>query len=145
MEDIKTFELNGDKMQEIWKDIEGYESYYQVSNLGRIKSLKCWAGYLYVDRVKILKNILSKRGYYVVRLFKNKKGKNFYVHTLVAKTFIPNPYNKKYVDHINTNRLDNKVDNLKWVTMTENNNNKITKHKMSMAKKGKPSNARIRG
>jgi hypothetical protein len=117
---------------ETWKDIEGYIELYQVSNLGRVKN---------VHTSRVLKNILTKDGYYVVDLYKHKKGKKFLVHRLVAEAFIPNPNKKRFVDHINTIRTDNNVNNLRWVTCKENNNNIKTLKNLSKAKKGKRSNA----
>lgn len=103
-------------MEEIWKDIEGYEGLYQVSNLGRVKKLPT-----------ILKNSLDKQGYEVVQLVnENGKKKVLKIHRLVANAFIENTENKPQVDHINTIRNDNRVENLRWVTPKENMNNPIT-------------------
>lgn len=99
-------------MQEVWKDIEGYEGLYQVSNLGRIKSLcreGCFLGVFY-----------NRKGYARCRLYKDGKGRNFRVHRLVAMTFIPNPDNKPEVNHIDGNKRNNCVTNLEWVTSSEN-------------------------
>lgn len=106
-------------MKEIWKDIKGYEGFYQVSNLGRIKSLVGWKGNGgYVEREKILKNSLRnvKNNYnrYIVTLRKNKERKDAKVHRLVAEAFIPNPHSYKEVNHIDSNPLNNNVENLEW-------------------------------
>ena len=112
--------------EEIWKPIKDYEGLYEVSNLGRVKSLN----YRKTGKEKILKNI-ECRGYLAVCLTKNGKQKLFKVHRLVAETFIPNPESKPCIDHINTIKNDNRVKNLRWVTHKENNNNPLTKKKYS--------------
>lgn len=114
-------------MIEIWKDIDDYNGIYQVSNLGRIKSL-CNNK---TRKEKILKLKKSKDGYLYAILNKNNKRKNFSVHRLVAQAFIPNPENKPCIDHINTDRSNNRVENLRWVTPKENMNNPLTKEKIS--------------
>lgn len=98
-------------MQEIWKDIKYYEGLYQVSNLGRVKSL-------ITNKIKTQYNCNS--GYLRVGLFKNYKRENALVHRLVAKTFIKNELNKKQVNHIDGNKSNNVVTNLEWVTPSEN-------------------------
>ena len=113
--------------EEIWKPIKDYEGLYEVSNLGRVKSLN----YKGTGKGKILKNIECSNGYLTVSLTKNGKQKVFYIHRLVAVTFIPNPENKPCIDHINTIRTENCIWNLRWVTYEENNNNSLTKKKMS--------------
>lgn len=107
------------KDNEIWRDIKGYENLYKVSNQGNVKSL------IHKNQ-KILKLTKTKSGYLRVTLFKNEERKSFLVHRLIAETFIPNPENKPCVDHINTIRDDNRVENLRWVTHKENNNNELS-------------------
>lgn len=97
-------------MKEIWKDIEGYEGLYQVSNLGQVKSLN----YKRTGKEKILSLNKKKNGYLLASLCINKKQKKFLVHRLVANTFIPNPSDLPQVNHIDQNKLNNKVDNLEW-------------------------------
>lgn len=114
---------------EIWKDIKGYEDKYQVSNLGRIKR---------IDRnIEIIGSSNSK-GYLAVKLTMNGICKTKTIHRLVAETFIPNFHNKSEVDHINTVRTDNRVQNLRWVTHKENCNNPISKKHYSAMRIGKP-------
>lgn len=113
-------------MNEIWKDINGYEELYQVSNFGNVKSLN----YRNTDEEKILKNRKDKGGYLRVFLCKNKKRKYYLIHRLVALAFIPNPDNKPCIDHINTDRTDNRVCNLQWCSHKENSNNPNTKNKV---------------
>ena len=106
-------------MSEMWKDIEGYEGIYQVSNLGRVKSLSRNTKNQYRNS-EIVKSKEIRNGYYSVTLFKNEKGKHFTIHRLVAKAFIPNPYNKPQINHIDGNKLNNNVSNLEWCTQQEN-------------------------
>lgn len=111
-------------MEEVWKDIKGYEGLYQVSNLGRIKSLRVWAGNKftkkYKKREKILKQGLQKNGYCFILLYKGKKPKTFRVHRLVAQAFIENPNMYSEVNHKNKNKQNNNVDNLEWCTRNYN-------------------------
>lgn len=116
-------------MQEIWKDIAGYEGLYQVSNLGRVKSLERYTqnhGKPQHHPEQIKKPSDKKRkgvlqGYLALQLYKNNEGKNFHVHRLVAEAFIPNPENKRTVNHKNGDKHDNRVENLEWTTYSENN------------------------
>lgn len=116
---IKKYDTS-DLLGEIWIDVKDYEGFYQVSNLGRVKSL---------DRIvlpnkfyasKILKGSLNKDGYRRILLYKNSKYKGTSIHRLVATHFIDNPENKPCINHINGIRNDNRVENLEWVTYSEN-------------------------
>lgn len=114
-----------DNYKEEWRKIQGYEDNYEVSNLGRVRS---------IDRIshridgadmyragKVISSQDNGRGYLMVNLYKYNKGKRFYIHRLVAEAFIPNTNNLRAVDHINSNRIDNRPTNLEWVTTAENN------------------------
>ena len=101
-----------DLPNEIWRDISLYNGDYQISNLGRLKSFKrCM--------VKILKPSFNGN-YFFVYLHRNGEAKMHYVHILVAQTFVPNPDNKPFVNHIDGNKLNNYAENLEWVTPSEN-------------------------
>lgn len=112
-------------MDEIWKDIKDYEGLYQVSNLGRVRSLDKIVirtdGKNRHQKGKILKLQISKYGYNVITLWNNNVSKQFKVHRLVAMAFIPNPNNLPQVNHIDEDKLNNKIDNLEWCTALENN------------------------
>ena len=103
-------------MNEIWKDIQGYEGVYQVSSLGRVKSLKRYGR----KEDKILRLWFDSHGYYQVDLRNDGKRKLSLVNELVAKAFIPNPENKPQTNHKNSIRSDNRVENLEWCTSKEN-------------------------
>lgn len=124
---------------EIWKPIAGFENEYAVSNLGRVKSLERMVVHRNRTQPKherILKNYKGRQGYYSVVLCKDNKTYPRLVHRLVAEAFIPNPENKPCVDHIDTNPLNNYVDNLRWVTQKENCNNPISRTNNSRSKMG---------
>lgn len=99
-------------MEEIWKDIEGYEGLYQVSNMGRVRSLR---------RNIILRQCITN-GYERIILYTNNIPKGYSVHRLVANAFIPNPDNLPQVNHKDENKTNNCVDNLEWCTQKYNIN-----------------------
>jgi hypothetical protein len=111
-------------MEEIWKDIEGYERYYQVSNFGRVKSLerivKHSKGGKKIVKERILNNCICGSGYYTVLLAKEGVNKRIMNHVLVAKSFLKNPNNKRTVNHIDCNKLNNNLSNLEFSTDSEN-------------------------
>ena len=105
---------------EIWKDVKGYEDIYKVSNLGRVKRL---IGYQ-AKKERILTQINNGSDYMGVSLCKNGKAKKLYTHRIVAESFINNPKSKDEVNHIDGNRQNNKLENLEWVTRSENHNHR---------------------
>lgn len=108
-------------MSEIWKDVPNYERLYQVSNQGNVKSLSFGARNIKHSNVeRLLSCSMSNLGYRKVELYKNGKSKMFYVHRLVANSFIPNPDNKPQVNHKDGNKSNNRVENLEWVSAKEN-------------------------
>lgn len=109
-------------MNEIWKDIEGYEGLYQVSNLGRVQSVDRLDGSNHRLKGKIRSTSIRPNGYEKVILSKNSKRKGHSVHRLVAQAFIPNPENKPQVNHIDENQTNNMASNLEWSTAKENAN-----------------------
>lgn len=102
-------------MEEEWKDIEGYENRYQVSNLGRVKSLK--------SNIIMKQNLNKKYNRYSIMLWKNGKSKRFWVARLVAKAFVFNPNSDIFtqVNHKDENKTNNNSDNLEWCTVAYNN------------------------
>lgn len=98
-------------MQEEWRDVAGYEQGYRISNLGRIYSKKL---------KRVLTPPVDKDGYYRVGLWKNQEVSKQRLHRIVALHFIPNPEDKPVVNHINGDKKDNRVQNLEWNTVLEN-------------------------
>ena len=94
---------------EEWRDVVGYEGLYQVSSLGNVKKGD-----------KALKPSLLITGYYSIQLIKDKIKKCFTVHRLIGKAFLSNPNNCTDIDHINRIRNDNRLENLRWVTRSDN-------------------------
>jgi hypothetical protein len=109
---------------EQWKEIKGYEGWYEISSFGVIRSVDRkvdfedgrYANY----KGKLIKKVVNSNGYYVSTLWKNSKSKTVYIHRLVAEYFILNPDNKKFINHIDGNKLNNTIENLEWVTQLEN-------------------------
>lgn len=115
---------------EEWRDVVGYEGYYQVSNFARIKRLFNQFNVIRGESVVrmsnpeyILNGNINKWGYHKVILRKEGKGKPYLVHRLVAQSFIPNPNNYETINHIDCNKLNNSIDNLEWCSRNRN-----TKH-----------------
>lgn len=120
------------KTKEIWRTIPGYAGKYQVSNMGRVRSLNhstqqtivsckglqftCVKNY----SGKILKQCQDNYGYFHVRLYSNRKAQLFKVHRLVAMMFLPDFSEDLTVDHINSNKSDNRAQNLQMLSLTEN-------------------------
>ena len=101
--------------KEIWKPVVGYEGLYEVSNMGNVHGIRrsgCTG--------ENLKGFVSKHGYHIVMLNRKCQYKHMPVHRLVAMAFIDNPENKRTVNHIDGNKLNNTVDNLEWATHGEN-------------------------
>lgn len=109
---------------EEWKDIKGYEQMYLISNQGRVMSIarprKNGKSNKYIQKTQMIKPRKSGRGYLCVDLKKDKIKKRYMIHNLVAKHFVANPYNKKIVNHIDGNKINNYYKNLEWVTHQEN-------------------------
>ena len=100
---------------EIWRCVAGYEGLYRVSNLGNVMNSRTR---------KVLKKSESNKGYWTIGLWRNNKRKCFQIHRLIAIAFLCNLTKKQCVDHINHDRKDNNLLNLRWSTMQENNQNK---------------------
>lgn len=113
---------------EIWKDIEGFDGKYQVSNQGRVKSIQ-------KGKWRLLKQGHGDGRYRQVVLTKNGIRSTRRVHRLVAEAFIQNPDNKPQIDHKDGNCLNNYADNLRWVSPRENTNNPKTRGNMRGSKK----------
>jgi hypothetical protein len=119
-------------MEEIWKSVIGFNSFYEVSNYGNVRSInriviretiKGFENLNYTGR--ILKQYQEKSGYLMVRLSSNCNGKTIRVHRLVAMVFIENPENKQTINHKDGNKLNNNYCNLEWATQLENNQHAI--------------------
>lgn len=125
--------------KEIWKDIIGYKGYYQISNLGRIRSVErevnCRNNSKRILPSKNRSLFKKENGYMSLTLQVDNKTKSFYVHRLVAEAFIPNPNLKKTVNHINEIKHDNRVENLEWATYSENLNYNNLRKRMSETRK----------
>ena len=130
-------------MEEIWRDVKGYEGLYQVSNLGRVKSLERFIktrknkngmnGYIHKQE-SIRIPTKDYKGYLRLNLCKEGKQKPFKVHRLVAQAFIPNPNNLPQVNHKDENKENNCITNLEWCT-NEYNHNYGTRNKRSAEKR----------
>lgn len=116
------FKLNTFLMEK-WKDIDGYNGMYQVSNKGKVRSWKNnkWGK---LKSPKIL-SAFKVNGYFRVALSKNNNATQYSIHRLVCEAFIPNPENKREVNHIDAVKTNNEISNLEWVTSSENKNHAI--------------------
>lgn len=123
--------------KEIWKDVFGYEMYYKISSFGRIKckprKKRLWHNGIYILPSKILRPSI-RMGYFIIVLSKDLKRKTHSINRLVAQAFIENPNNHPEVNHIDGNKLNNRLENLEWATKSFN-----VKHSYEILKRS-PSN-----
>ena len=106
---------------EIWKDVVGYEGFYQVSNLGNVKRVGSFRG---VNKAYLQNYYLTPvdngKGYLRIKLTINNKSKRIMLHRIIAEAFLPNPNNYPVINHINGNKKDNQITNLEWCTQSQN-------------------------
>lgn len=119
---------------EIWKDVPGYVGFYQVSNVGRVKSVQRLDANNHIVKEKILKQFNRGTGYKFVVLYKDGPH-NLNVHRLVALAFIPNPAGLPQINHKNENKTDNRFENLEWCTPKYNANYGTVKKRISNSRK----------
>lgn len=120
---------------EVWRPIKGYEGLYEVSNKGNVRSVDRYV--MNGNRCCLLKGKprkthLISTGYLMADLYKNSQRTHYLVHRLVADAFIPNPNNLPCIDHINTIKTDNRVENLRWCSNKENMNNPLTREHINI-------------
>lgn len=120
-------------MNEIWRDVIGYEGLYQVSNLGRVKALPKRG-----HKSLIMKQTIKKDGYIRIQLSKDAKSSCLYVHRLVADAFLPKTPEKSEVNHIDGNKSNNALFNLEWVTRSDN-----TKHALKTGLRTNPTKGKF--
>lgn len=120
-------------MEEEWKPIKGFKQYYEISNLGRVKSLPrlVKARNHFISKEKIRINSLANTGYLCIRLSKEGKVTNKLIHVLVAEAFISNPNNLPEVNHLDGVKTNCNSDNLEW---SSKSNNHIHAHKLGLKK-----------
>ena len=128
-------------IEEIFKDISGYEGLYQVSNLGNVRSVGMYVGRgkgTYFQEGRIMKPVKDRGGYLYVNLYKNSKRKVHKVHRLVATAFIENPDNLPEVNHIDENKQNNKVENLEWCDHKQNCNHGTRIERVAETRRKRP-------
>ena len=113
--------------------VKGLEGFYQISNKGEVYSFPRHDNLMRVQGGKLMKTAILPNGYEVAYLSKSGKRYAKYVHKMVAEAFIPNPQNKPEIDHIDTNKLNNNVENLRWCTRKENISNPLSFSAMKIA------------
>lgn len=131
--------IDEDASLEQWKDIQGYEGLYQVSNKGRVRSIDRVIKHYpkdYFQKGRVLKSALSKNGYPMVILVNHNERKTRNVHRLVAETFIVNPNNFPEVNHKDEDKTNNSVENLEWCTRKYNANYGTRNMRIRKTRKG---------
>lgn len=131
---------------EVWKDIEGFDGVYIISSIGRVASppryIKTLDGGYKTLYGKMCSMNITNSGYFIVKLWKGNEEFRPYVHKLVAKAFIDNPNDYQCIDHIDTNRLNNRAENLRWCTHSMNSLNPITRERRHLSHARNPKTQR---